>query len=236
MKLKLPPQTPVYWTDTKTLKIGFEDPLELIDVTPSELKLVDLLRKGSSPLEAASHAKAWGISDSRSEQIIAKAKPQGKTLPRVAVYGSGVLATAMSEAMSNVFPTTDNPEVVVLVGNWAIPSNAWRKFSEAQLAHLAIIQQENEVLVGPIVRPEQTPCIRCHFLNQADKHPDLLKLVMQRAISNTKLKFELLTMHRLAAQLAVALLVQDAEYGWKIHSDLNFEKFSTPFHEECGCR
>ncbi|GEM_PF-5860810 len=236
MKLKLLPQTPVYWTDTKTIKIGFDNPLELKDVTPNELRLVDLLRKGSNSLEVASHAKAWGIPAARAEQIAGKAKALAKNLPRVTVYGSGVLATAMAEAMSNVFPTTDNPEIVVLVGNWAIPSNAWRKFSEANLPHLAIIQQESEVIVGPIVKPGVTPCIRCHFLAQTDAHPDLLKLAMQRAISNTTQKFELLSTHRLAAQLAVALIVQDAEHGWKVREGLTFEKFSTQFHEECGCK
>lgn len=236
MKLKLLPQTPVYWTNSTTLKIGFDDPVELSDVQSNELKLIDLLRKGTSTVEVASHVKIWGIPLERAELISGKAKPVVEKIPKISVYGSGVLATAMSEAMQNVFSPTDKTEVAVLVGNWAIPSNSWRKFSEAHIPHLAIIQQENAILVGPIVRSGITPCLRCSFLAQSDQHPDLLKLAMQRGISNTTQRLELLSAHRLAAQLALALIFQDPGHGWKVRRDLSFEKYLVNFHQECGCK
>lgn len=237
MKLKIPPQTPVYWSDTDTLKIGFDDPLALKNIGDRELKLIDLLRKGTNKVEAISHAKVWGIAEKLTETLIQKAQIRPVKVPSVSVMGSGPLAIAMAEANYRVFSRPKGkPDFAVLVGNWAIPPNAWHKVASLGIKHLPIIHLENEVLVGPIMRPNESACIRCHFLERADKHPDLMLLAMQRAFSTLPQEIKLTPLHRMASQLATALIIQDAPHGWKVSSDLEFEKFSLDFHPGCGCR
>ncbi|HEY7223544.1 MAG TPA: TOMM precursor leader peptide-binding protein [Micromonosporaceae bacterium] len=106
---------------------------------------------------------------------LSDATPAG-LLPGDAHRPRGVAA---ADALRRVAPELDVTQVrrgsasfVVLVG-FSAPANLTAfSYGSRRLAHLAVSVRDGTVVVGPLVRPGESPCLNCLDLHRADLDPD----------------------------------------------------------------
>lgn len=81
------------------------------------------------------------------------------------VIRSGSPMTALSA------PAETLPDLVVLVEHGAVDPVRVRPLVRADLPHVPVLVRELDVVVGPLVRPGQGPCLRCLDLHRAAEDP-----------------------------------------------------------------
>jgi bacteriocin biosynthesis cyclodehydratase domain-containing protein len=98
--------------------------------------------------------------------------------------------TAASEAVLRAAPFTDTRALrvggasfVVQVGQGVPAELAAFAYARKSLAHLLIEERDDTVLIGPLVPPEGSPCLRCLDLHRRDRDPAWPTLVAQLATS-----------------------------------------------------
>lgn len=68
-------------------------------------------------------------------------------------------------------PAGTRPDLVVLVAHGAVDPVVVRPLVRDDLPHLPVLVRELDVVVGPLVRPGQGPCLRCLDLHRTDDDP-----------------------------------------------------------------
>jgi bacteriocin biosynthesis cyclodehydratase domain-containing protein len=63
------------------------------------------------------------------------------------------------------------PDAVVLVDHGAANAARADPFLSADVPHLSVVVREDDVVVGPLVRPGRGPCLRCLDRHRADRDP-----------------------------------------------------------------
>lgn len=63
----------------------------------------------------------------------------------------------------------DRPDVVVLTAIDALPLGVDAPWRAADLAHLPVVVQDPQVVVGPLILPGRGPCLRCLELHRCDR-------------------------------------------------------------------
>jgi hypothetical protein len=98
--------------------------------------------------------------------------------------------TAASEAVLRAAPFTDTRALrvggasfVVQVGQGVPAELAAFAYARKSLAHLLIEERDDTVLIGPLVPPSGSPCLRCLDLHRRDRDPAWPTLVAQLATS-----------------------------------------------------
>jgi hypothetical protein len=98
--------------------------------------------------------------------------------------------TAASEAVLRAAPFTDTRALrvggasfVVQVGQGVPAELAAFAYARKSLAHLLIEERDDTVLIGPLVPPSGSPCLRCLDLHRRDRDPAWPRLVAQLATS-----------------------------------------------------
>ena len=98
--------------------------------------------------------------------------------------------TAASEAVLRAAPFTDTRALrvggasfVVQVGQGVPAELAAFAYARKSLAHLLIEERDDTVLIGPLVPPGGSPCLRCLDLHRRDRDPAWPTLVAQLATS-----------------------------------------------------
>lgn len=109
--------------------------------------------------------------------------PSGARLPDV----GSPRVSAVARALHDVAPGVQTPpaggavDLVVLVEQHVTDPAAHRPLVTDAVAHLSVVAREASVLVGPLVRPGVTPCLRCLDLHRTDADPDWPTLAAQLA-------------------------------------------------------
>lgn len=98
--------------------------------------------------------------------------------------------TAASEAVLRAAPFTDTRAMraggasfVVQIGQGVPAELAAYAYARKSLAHLLIEERDDTVLIGPLVPPAGSPCLRCLDLHRRDRDPAWPTLVAQLATS-----------------------------------------------------
>lgn len=96
--------------------------------------------------------------------------------------------TAVARAVHDAAPATQTPpagagpvDAVVLVEHHVADPAAHRPLVTDAVPHVSVVAREASVLVGPVVRPGRTPCLRCLDLHRTDADPDWPALAAQLA-------------------------------------------------------
>ncbi len=76
-------------------------------------------------------------------------------------------------------PSQAAPDLVVLVRDDHVATALGDDLVTAALPHLAVTCQPDQVIVGPLVLPGQTPCLRCIALHRTDRDPAWPQLAAQ---------------------------------------------------------
>ena len=107
------------------------------------------------------------------------------------------------------------PDLLVLVGHGAVDPHRSDGLLREDVPHLAVLVRERDVVVGPLVLPGESACLRCLDLHRRDRDPEWPALVPQLAArSDGAGDGEESTLARLGAALAVsqALVHLDARF------------------------
>jgi ThiF family len=97
------------------------------------------------------------------------------------------------------------PDLLVLVAHGAVDARRTDGLLREDVVHLVVVVRERDVVVGPLVRPGRTACLRCLDLHRRDRDPEWPRLVPQLAASADGLAGrEETTLAALAASLATA--------------------------------
>lgn len=109
--------------------------------------------------------------------------PSGARLPDVGSPRVGAVAHAVHDVAPGVLtpPAGGAVDLVVLVEQHVTDPAAHRPLVTDGAAHLSVVAREASVLVGPLVRPGGTPCLRCLDLHRTDADPDWPALAAQLA-------------------------------------------------------
>jgi len=148
-------------------------------------------RLGPGRAALAADAAAWSLVHPEAgdgwELVAAR---RGRT---VEVVGRGRTATALVEALRAAgvgtvrevavppAPRRDGlwPDVAVLVDRLAADAAASEVFLREDVAHLSVVVQEGRTLVGPLVRGQSGPCLRCLDLHRRDRDPQWPQVLEQ---------------------------------------------------------
>ena len=71
------------------------------------------------------------------------------------------------------------PDLVVLVGEHVLDARVGDDLVRRDIDHLGVVVDTARVVVGPLVLPGRSPCIRCLDLHRRDRDPAWLHLVAQ---------------------------------------------------------
>jgi bacteriocin biosynthesis cyclodehydratase domain-containing protein len=138
------------------------------------------------------------------------------------------------------------PDLVVLVEHGAADAAAAGQLLSADIAHLSVVIREDDVVVGPLVRPGSGPCLGCLDLHRGDRDPAWPSILAQlRGPSPGHTQPEETALSGLAAGLAglQALAHLDgvsepASIGATLEVELPdglIARRSWPAHPRCGC-
>ncbi|MFP5346161.1 MAG: ThiF family adenylyltransferase [Actinomycetes bacterium] len=162
-------------------------------------------------------------------------------------------ADVAAELLAEACPQTSTsasgllrPDLVVLVDHWAVDASRADGLLREDVPHLAVVLREQGVVVGPLVRPGQSACLRCLDLHRRDRDPQWPRLVPQlvSAGRGTRAREET-ALAALAAALAAAQALThldgrvlpasvDATLEASLPDALVAVRPWTS-HQECGC-
>ena len=161
----------------------------------------------------------------------------------------GPRSHAVARLVQEVAPTVRTsapagtlPDLVVLVEHGVADPTRHRPLMTDGVPHLSVVVREASVLVGPMVRPGRTPCLRCVDLHRAAADPHWPTIAAQLAVRREQPEETLLAAISgpLAAAQAIAVVdgrrsaVEGAAIELRL-PELVPRHLEWDIHPECGC-
>lgn len=167
------------WRSPTTLQVGLQDPMVALEgVPPQVATLVDLLAEPRTQAELAARLPEldpswieWVCANLGSAGLLAT--PEVTPSPEVLLCGLGGLARELAAALtrsgvtvrrahSGPGDTHDPQRLVVLAEAQVEPDRALTaQLAAAQVPHLVVRVEPSRAVVGPLVVPGRTACVRC---------------------------------------------------------------------------
>jgi len=170
---------------------------------------------------------------------------------RVGIVGSGAIAHEVRQALTSAGLTMDDDHPTITILADAPHPDVPAQFDHPAMggAHLHVASFAEQAVVGPLVVPGRTSCLRCRHLHRqdADSAWPVLAVQWSHAIAHLPLPPVDPLLSRLAADWAVLVLrtwvdLPDAPHQWgDMAIDLTLplgdpQIRSCPPHPLCGCR
>jgi hypothetical protein len=138
------------------------------------------------------------------------------------------------------------PDLVVLIEHGAADAAGASRLVSADVAHLSVVIREDDVMVGPLVRPGSGPCLRCLDLHRGDRDPAwpsiLAQLLGSPALSAAPEEVALSGLGAGLAALQVLGHLDDVAEPAAARATLEIElpdgliaRRTWPAHPGCGC-
>lgn len=197
-RFQLTRPVPVLWRAPEVLQLGLDQCLILDRVPRALAEAVPLLNKPRSVAELAtllpqlsSSWLEWLLHQLRDSGFAQEAPP--RPAGRVQLVGTGTLAEALAKSIRaagidllrprlNQLPESceGGSDLVVLAGRTAEPDRAITDtLFRADQDHLVIRIEPDRSVVGPLVFPGRSPCIRCQDLAHVRQDPAWPQLLAQ---------------------------------------------------------
>jgi bacteriocin biosynthesis cyclodehydratase domain-containing protein len=71
--------------------------------------------------------------------------------------------------LAGLEPDEERPDLVVLIEHGAADAGRADQLVSSDVPHLSVVVREDNVVVGPLVRPGDGPCLRCLDLHRGDR-------------------------------------------------------------------
>lgn len=174
--------------------------------------------------------------------VLARRRPSSTPVLQVGVDAPDDLGAALA-ALLHLPPAGDDTDLVVVAGHHLVRPAATVRWLQRDLPHLGLVFGDQAVVVGPLVVPGATPCLRC-----AEEHR--LDEPARRAIGAQLLRRTgSLTARALPVRLRAALLVAEAlsqraagaptgleGAALRMTPDGAVSRVPRPWHARCSCR
>lgn len=158
---------------------------------------------------------------------------------------SEAVARAVHDAVPSVRtrPGRRAPDLVVLVDSHVADAVQHRALLAADIPHLSVVVREASALIGPLVRPGRSACLRCAELHRSDRDPGWPALAAQLGVARDACPEEsvlaAVTSAFAAAQVMAFLdgrasLVDDGALDVSL-PDLVPRSVPVQRHPDCGC-
>lgn len=260
MALRLNPRYPLVWRTPDCVQLGIDHAVVTINgLTVAHEVVLSALAAGVhrsgamllGTLAGASAAEVTHLLDLLEPALLYvpdDAPPPVTPLARtVLVDGAGPTAFRVRTLLANLGieepSVTDEPELVVLVGQYVFSPERHGHWLRRDIPHLPVVFSDSAARVGPLVEPGLGPCLTCLELAHIDTDPAwpamACQLAARQAPSETpRLSFEV------AAR--VAGLVQDRletgrspVFARSLRIDAitgTITRSVHRLHERCGCQ
>jgi hypothetical protein len=253
------------WRSPGVLQVGLDSPALVLSGVPAGLPLaIELLARpqGTDDLTRLlpDLDPAW------IEWLVDRLAAAGLMVPSetrgtgpLAVVGTGTLANALLDSLKRtglqaarteptLFAAADTPlqgrlpELVIVAGDTAEPDRALTDaLFRSGLAHLVVRLEPDRAVVGPLVMPGRSPCVRCQDLNRCrldDSWPHLLAQLCREPVvaEPTLLAWAVTTaivqVRGLLAGGTPEAMGSTLELGL---ADFRLHSRAWPAHPRCGC-
>lgn len=136
------------------------------------------------------------------------------------------------------------PDLVVAVRSDGVDASRYDVLLRDDVPHLVVLLRERDAVVGPLVRPGRSCCLRCVDLHRRDRDPEWPRVVPQVAARTAGPEDPVLSALAVALTVAQALTeldrrVDPASLGATLEIALPDGTTSVrdwPAHHQCGCR
>jgi len=245
--LRLDPLVPVVWRDPHTLQLGGEPPLLVFEgVAPHEERMLAALASGVPRTALAAIgpcplAVVDGFLErvrpfltrrlAPSEAFVIRARGANRQLIGGTARALGLLARADAAAR----------RAGIVIGMHAIPPADYRDWLRRDVPHIGVVFGDERVLVGPVVAPGRTACLRCADLWRRDADPDwpalASQLIERPAASALDPILRAEALGAAARLLAAAAAANDERgpHGLILTARGRAERPPVVPHPECGC-
>ncbi len=182
MILRLDSRRPLVWRSPRTLQIGVDPRLAVLDdVTDADARLIDALTAGITRAGLGTLAAQAGVPPRRVDEVLRAVDPalergdeqapdaqrmplaivgQGDAAARVAgVLGEAGHPAAVGASITRVGGR--RPAAAVLVSSHVADPLEHQRWLRRDIAHLPVVFGEVAVTVGPLVVPGVTACLTC---------------------------------------------------------------------------
>lgn len=147
-------------------------------------------------------------------------------------------------SVRTVAPTSTAPDLVVAVRWGGVDASRYDGLLREEVPHLLVLLREHDAVVGPLVRPGRTSCLRCLDLHRRDRDPEWPRVVLQLAARASSAEDPVLSALAAAVAVAQALTqldgrVDPASLGATLEITLPDGTTAArdwPGHPACGCR
>lgn len=166
--------------DSGIVLAGLNDP---------ETELLLSLAGTSGTGRDVSLSQRFGVPLDRVEELVAALRGHGLLVDPAAASGSGRHVVSVSGRGSVVEhlrreltatevvaveepaaqPVPDTVDLAVLCARDAIAPDEGRAWQRARTPHLPVVLRDEEVVIGPLVLPGRSPCLRCLDLHRRDR-------------------------------------------------------------------
>ncbi len=195
MVYQLDPTIPRVWRSPHALQFGVERPRLVLDpLDAAGERMVSALAGGVAIGALRLIARSAGAEPDAADALLARLEP---VLARdadahgtgdrdrdaiVVLDGSGPTAarilTLLREAgvdarsgLSTDDPAVDEATAAIVIASFAVAPHRHQRWLRRDTPHLAVVFGDAGATVGPLVRPGETPCLRCLDLHRRDRDP-----------------------------------------------------------------
>ena len=201
MLLRIDPQLSVLWRSIDEVQIGAPDAVATIRLDDAwAMRVFELLRIGVEP-ERLRRVAAQGSAADEAERLdrmlahleraLSRRSSRISGTPSVFVTGDGQLAARLTELFEQLQITlaADQAEaqLVVIAAHFVVRPEWYQPLMSADKPHLAVVCDDQQVRVSPLVLPGRTACLYCldrHYRDHNEAWPTLaVQLLRRRAMS-----------------------------------------------------
>jgi hypothetical protein len=264
VRYRLPAETPVTWVGEDRLRVGGVVRAVTVPDTQVTHDLIGELRKGATPEHLRRIAKLTPRTAESATDLVAQLvsvcdpAPRRTSRARVVVraprsaeaFGRRLAAEFARRGDAVVFAGAEyrppaNTKLVVEVAERVLSPRRYLPLMGDDLAHLIVARDDDGLLLGPLVIPGRTPCLRCDDLHRAEADASWIATATQLHDLPTPRTPEEL-------ELVAALLAADSMRGFLSGVDpepgdartVVRERITSPardrlpveFQVGCGCR
>ena len=235
----------------------------LAGLTESESELLLSLSESAGTARDVTLAERFGVPLERVVDFIDALRSNGLLVPdtitagtyRLCVPGRGIVVELVREHLEAtgvdmvVEPDPTDPgaaDLAVLCGRDAIAPDEGAAWQQARIAHLPVVLRDGEVIIGPLIHPGLSACLRCLDLHRRDRDRAWPRILSQitTPTSDLGISVDAVPAHANTVAALVAMLARESLTTEQVATGVSWQ-ISLPWpevrtrvwtaHPHCDC-
>lgn len=241
------PALPLLWRAPGVLQVGI-DPQRAVAVSGVSSQVVGLLR---GVMVAADEADAQAVELLDAAGLLVRQRPQQRWAAAwVQVVGQGPVATSVVDCLRSSGvgevstadePTTSGPDLVLVAPSQGRGLVHGEALLASTVVHLWAHVRDGRAVVGPLVVPGASSCLRCHDLHRTDADDawPALALAWEQLPASTPGAAAVSLLAAVSARQVLAWLggsrPASVDATLEEQPDGRLVRMPSSVHPECGC-